>query len=133
MPDNSRTPQSYARGELVIVVDVADLKRAADFWTQALGFVQEGDASGRYLSLVPADGNGIEVLLQKVDDEKLGKNRLHLDLRTHDLDAEVDRVCALGASVVTEEPIVESGWTWHLLADPDGNEFCVLQPPSEQA
>lgn len=133
MPDSSRTPQSYARGELVIVVDVADLKRAADFWTQVLGFVQEGDASGPYLSLLPADGNGIEILLQKVDDEKHGKNRLHLDLRTHDLDAEVDRVRALGASVVTEEPIVESGWTWHLLADPDGNEFCVLQAPSRQA
>jgi predicted enzyme related to lactoylglutathione lyase len=133
MPDNSRAPQSYARGELVIVVDVADLKRAADFWTQALGFVQEGDASARYLSLLPADGNGIEVLLQKVDDEKHGKNRLHLDLRTHDLDAEVDRVRGLGASVVTEEPIVESGWTWHVLADPDGNEFCVLQSPSRRA
>lgn len=60
MLDNSRTPQSYARGELVIVVDVAELKRAADFWTQALGFVQEGDAGGRYLSLLPADGNGNE-------------------------------------------------------------------------
>ena len=133
MPDNSRTPQSYGRGELVIVVDVADLKRAADFWTQVLGFVQEGDTSGRYLSLLPADGNGIEVLLQKVDDEKHGKNRLHLDLRTHDLDAEVEHLRALGASLLSEEPIVESGWTWHVLADPDGNEFCVLQPPSQGA
>jgi predicted enzyme related to lactoylglutathione lyase len=35
--------------------------------------------------------------------------------------------------VVTAEPIVESGWTWHVLADPDGNEFCVLQAPSRQA
>jgi predicted enzyme related to lactoylglutathione lyase len=128
-----RTKQPYARGELVIVVDVADLGRAADFWGEVLGYVQDGDASGRYLSLVPADGNGIEVLLQKVDDEKRGKNRLHLDLRTQDLDAEVDRVRALGASMVTEEPIVESGWTWHVLADPDGNEFCVLQRPSRQA
>ena len=58
------------------------------------------------------------------------KNRLHLDLRTADLDAEVARVRALGAGQVTESPIVESGWTWHVLTDPDGNEFCVLQPPA---
>jgi predicted enzyme related to lactoylglutathione lyase len=126
-----RMKQPYAHGELVIVVDVADLGRAAEFWGEVLGFVRDRDASGSYLSLVPGDGNGIEVLLQKVDDEKRGKNRLHFDLRTADLDAEVGRVCALGATMVTDEPIVEAGWTWHVLADPDGNEFCVIRPPAQ--
>ena len=55
--------------------------------------------------------------------------RLHLDLRTPDLAAEVRRVTDLGATLLTSEPVTEDGWLWHILADPDGNEFCVLQPP----
>lgn len=117
------------RGELVVVVDVGDLERAAAFWGGVLGYERVGEPNV-YLSLVPADGVGVEVLLQKVADPKQGKNRLHLDLRTADLDVEVARVEALGARRLTEEPVVEAGWTWHVLADPDGNEFCVLQPPS---
>jgi len=58
------------------------------------------------------------------------KNRLHLDLRTADLEAETARVTGLGATRLTAEPIIEHGWRWHVLADPDGNEFCVLQPPA---
>lgn len=76
----------------------------------------------------PAAGPGAEVLLQRTHDAKNGKNRVHLDLRTRDLDAEVTRVTGLGATVLTGEPIVEGGMTWHVLTDPDGNEFCVLQP-----
>jgi catechol 2,3-dioxygenase-like lactoylglutathione lyase family enzyme len=48
-------PQSYSRGELVIVLDAADLKRAADFWCHVLGY-RRTHSSGRYLSLIPADG-----------------------------------------------------------------------------
>ena len=59
------------------------------------------------------------------------KNRVHLDLRTPDLDVEVRRVIGAGAVPVTGDPIDEGGWRWHVLADPDGNEFCVLQPPAE--
>ena len=78
---------------------------------------------------MPARGAGIEILLQQVDEAKHGKNRLHLDLRTGDLDAEVTRILRLGASRLTGQPVTEDGWRWHILADPDGNEFCVLQPP----
>ena len=125
----ARTPQSYARGELVIVLDAADLERAADFWCGVLGYRRTG-SPGTYLSLIPADGIGVELLVQRVDDVKRDKNRLHLDLRTADLEAEVARVVALGATVLSAEPIVEDGWRWHVLADLDGNEFCVLQPPT---
>jgi hypothetical protein len=69
------------------------------------------------------------VLLQRTADAKQVKNRVHLDLRTRDLEAEVSRVTALGAIALTSLPIIEDGWTWHVPADPDGNEFCVLQPP----
>ena len=111
------------------MVDCADLERAARFWTAALGYVTEGPAAGRYQSLLPADGPGVEILLQRTADAKHGKNRVHLDLRTRDLDSEMARVTQLGATVLTASPVAEHGWTWHILADPDGNEFCVLQPP----
>jgi predicted enzyme related to lactoylglutathione lyase len=124
-------PNPYARGELVVVVDCADLERAARFWTAVLGYVTEGQAAGRYQSLLPADGPGVEILLQRTADAKHGKNRVHLDLRTRDLNSEMARVTQLGATVLTAGPITEYGWTWHILADPDGNEFCVLQPPPE--
>ena len=61
---------------------------------------------------------------------KTSKNRLHLDLRTPDLAAEVARLTRAGATQLTEVAIVEHDWQWHVLGDPDGNEFCVLQPPS---
>jgi predicted enzyme related to lactoylglutathione lyase len=111
------------------VADCSDLDRSADFWAAVLGYVPEVTASKRYRSLIPASGDGIEVLLQQVPDEKLQKNRVHLDLRTGHLAAEVERVIGLGATLLTAEPIIEEGWRWHMLADPDGNEFCVLQPP----
>ncbi len=128
-----RRPHRYSHGELVIVIDCSDLGRSADFWTAVLGYVPEVTESKRYRSLIPADGDGIEVLLQQVPEDKQQKNRLHLDLRTGDLAAEVGRVLGLGAALLTTEPVVEYGWRWHILADPDGNEFCVLQPPAGES
>ena len=122
-------PHPYAKGDLVVVIDCADLDRAARFWSAALGYADEGDAGGPYRTLVPADGAGVEILLQRTNDAKRDKNRVHLDLRTRDLDAEAGRVVELGATRITTAPIEEGGWTWHILADPDGNELCVLRPP----
>ena len=124
-----RTPHPYLRGELLVVIDCADLGRAADFWAGVLGYVREGPALGTYLGLVPADGQGAEILLQRVPDKKRDKNRMHLDLRTPNLESEVQRVRGIGAVLLTEQPLEEFGWRWHVLADPDGNEFCVVQPP----
>jgi catechol 2,3-dioxygenase-like lactoylglutathione lyase family enzyme len=124
-----RAPHPYLRGELVVVIDCADLDHAAEFWTGVLGYVREGLAVGQYLGLFPADGQGAEILLQRVADKKRDKNRVHLDLRTPDLESEVKRVLGLGAVQLTGQPLEEFGWRWHVLADPDGNEFCVIQPP----
>ncbi|TDE49039.1 VOC family protein [Nonomuraea mesophila] len=117
---------------LVVVVDCADLSRAAAFWCGALGYTAEPASPGRYRRLLPPGGNGVELLLQRVPEPKTGKNRVHLDLRVPDLDAEVARLVALGGRRVTGEPVEEEGWSWHVLTDPDGNEFCVLRPPLER-
>jgi predicted enzyme related to lactoylglutathione lyase len=116
---------------LAVVLDCADLARATDFWCAALGYVAlpKEVGSGPYHALLPADGNGIELLLQRVPDAKVSKNRMHFDLRVLDLDAEVSRLLALGAAQVTGDPLSNNGWVWHVLRDPDGNEFCVLRPP----
>ena len=111
------------------MIDCSDLARSADFWARVLGYVFEGPAVGTYQGLIPADGQGVAILLQRVPERKDGKNRLHLDLRTQDLDAEVRRVVGIGASLLTSQPAQEYGWRWHILGDPDGNEFCVIQPP----
>jgi predicted enzyme related to lactoylglutathione lyase len=116
--------------ELVVVLDCADLDRSAAFWCGVLGYVAEPSSPGRYQQLRPADRNGFELLLQCVPEAKTAKSRMHLDLRVPDLEAELARVLGLGARCVTDRPIEEYGWIWHVLADPDGNEFCVLQPPS---
>jgi predicted enzyme related to lactoylglutathione lyase len=115
---------------LAVVLDCADLARTGAFWCDALGYVAEPLSRGRYPRLVPASGNGVELLLQRVPEPKAHKNRMHLDLRVPDLEAEVARLVCLGAQRITEGPIEEDGWAWHVLADPDGNEFCVLRPPA---
>ncbi|HEY6738280.1 MAG TPA: VOC family protein, partial [Actinopolymorphaceae bacterium] len=115
--------------ELAVVLDCSDVERLADFWAAALGYAQ-GPAPETYFAVRPADGaSGIELLLQRVPETKIVKNRLHLDLRVPDLEAEVRRLVGLGATVRTDQPLEEDGWTWHILADPEANEFCVLQPP----
>ncbi|HZC40029.1 MAG TPA: VOC family protein [Streptosporangiaceae bacterium] len=131
--DGTRRPHGYGpgRGELTLVVDCSDLGRAASFWCEVLGYVRDGEPNGPYQSLVPADGQGIEVLLQRVPERKSGKNRLHLDLRTRELEPEVARVVAVGATRQTAQPVTEGDWTWHILSDPDGNEFCVVRPSPE--
>jgi predicted enzyme related to lactoylglutathione lyase len=126
----SREPLRYPQGELVVVIDCAQLDRSAEFWTAVLGYVRDGVAAGRYQGLLPAYGQGAEILLQQVPEAKQGKNRVHLDLRTRELEPETRRLVSLGARILTEQPVTEYGWRWHVMSDPDGNEFCVLQPPA---
>jgi predicted enzyme related to lactoylglutathione lyase len=70
-------------------------------------------------------GEGITIGLQQVPEERVGKNRVHLDWHCDDRLAEVERLTKLGATVVAEESV--PGLTWTVLTDPDGNEFCVAE------
>ena len=73
----------------------------------------------------PEDGVSPDLLFLKVPDRKEVKNRLHLDLRPEDRDAEVARLEGLGARRVSVGQGPEVAWV--VMADPDGNEFCVLR------
>jgi predicted enzyme related to lactoylglutathione lyase len=121
--------QAYPHGIVSLVIDCSELDRAAAFWCEVLGYRPMGQSDGKYLSLVPDGDEGIELLLQRVADRKTAENRVHLDLRTDNLPVELERVVQAGATKVTTEPLREGGWIWHICADPDGNEFCILQPP----
>jgi hypothetical protein len=114
--------------EVVVVIDCQDRIALATFWCDVLGYERAPDGPV-YTSLLPPDGRGPEVLLQEVDEVKVTKNRLHLDLRVADVHAEVARLERLGARRLHDEAIIENGWTWWVLADPEDNEFCCLEPP----
>ncbi|RPF26540.1 VOC family protein [Georgenia muralis] len=107
-----------------IAVDAHDPSLVARFWAAALGW-EVVESSPEIVSIAPAGGGaGIDVIA--VPEPKTVKNRLHLDLRADGTTraAEVQRLLALGArrADVGQGPDV----SWVVLADPEGNEFCVL-------
>jgi predicted enzyme related to lactoylglutathione lyase len=78
------------------------------------------------VAVAPADEHGQWLTLQRVPEAKTGKNRLHLDLYPEDLDAASERIGALGGSRVSSEDVREFGYRWRVMADPAGNEFCLI-------
>jgi catechol 2,3-dioxygenase-like lactoylglutathione lyase family enzyme len=112
-----------------LCIDSTDPKVPADFWGKALGWRRTFEEDDEIVLEAPAGspGDGVtpDLLFLKVPERKEAKNRLHLDLRPEDQDAEVARLEALGAKRVSvgQGPEV----TWVVMADPDGNEFCVLR------
>ena len=110
--------------KLGLVLDCADPDRLAEFWSAAIGYTTVGGA-GSYVLLVDAAGQQPKLLLQRVDEPKTAKNRMHVDIETPAVDEEVARLEALGARRLEAEAIEEHGSRWVVMADPEGNEFCV--------
>jgi predicted enzyme related to lactoylglutathione lyase len=109
---------------LGLVLDCTDPENLATFWSEALGYTNLGGA-GSYVMLVDADGKQPKLLLQRVDEAKVAKNRVHFDIETPAVDEEVARLEALGARRLVKDAIEEHGSRWVVMADPEGNEFCV--------
>jgi predicted enzyme related to lactoylglutathione lyase len=107
-----------------LVLDCADPTVLAEFWGPALDYVSVGEA-GAYVALVPNGRSGPKLLLQRVAEPKSVKNRMHLDIEAADIEAESGRLVELGATRVERGACSEHGSTWILMADPEGNEFCV--------
>jgi predicted enzyme related to lactoylglutathione lyase len=107
-----------------LVLDCAEPNRLAEFWSAALGYVTLGEA-GSYVLLVDETGVKPKLLLQRVPEAKAGKNRMHLDIETPAVDDEARRLVALGARRVEVAARSEHGTRWVVMADPEGNEFCV--------
>lgn len=109
----------------MITIDTGDPHKLAKFWTRAMGTEIQHDW-GEFLILAAATEGGPQIGLQKVDDVVPGKNRVHFDTHVEDRLAEVARLVELGAVELGEHTV--PGLTWTVLADPDGNQFCVGQP-----
>jgi hypothetical protein len=111
---------------IAVTIDCHDAEALAAFWGETIGDVEVErwkDSHGLSYVEIRAPGE-TPVLFQPVDEDKVVKNRVHLDIAPTGLDqyAEIDRLVALGATVVADDPAVH----FVVLADPEGNEFCVL-------
>ncbi|MFG2141457.1 VOC family protein [Streptomyces sp. NPDC048650] len=116
-----------------ITIDCTDAYGLARFWADVLGgTLGEDDVPGDPEALVTAAGSGL--LFIAVPEGKAVKNRVHLDLQPQDRsrDEEVERLLALGATLVGDHRRPD-GTGWATLADPEGNEFCVERSAAERA
>ena len=114
-----------------LIIDCADAERLATFWSAVLGYVElDRDDDGSIEIGPPGAGFGgpqPTLVLSPTTDPKREELRLHIDVNATDRDqpAELERLLALGA---TEPDIGQTGEEpWHVLADPEGNEFCLLR------
>lgn len=120
-----------------IVVDAADALAQARWWAEVLGWTVHTDPDEPgFAAIEPPDASvgAVTVLFAQVPEPKTVKNRVHLDVRPADgttQEAELARLLGLGATTVD---VGQGDVPWHVLADPEGNEFCLLRrTPSEVA
>ena len=111
-----------------IVVDSADHRALSRFWAEVLGYHVVFEADDE-VAIAKDEGTWPGLVFGPVPEGKSGKNRLHIDLNPDDQGAEVARLEALGASRLD---IGQGDVPWVVMADPEGNEFCVLTPRTEQ-
>ena len=117
MPHHSRL------SSFVLDCNTDDLAPHVEFWSRALGkpiATLDEDGDGKYAKLQTADDEPI-LLLQKVSHP----SRIHLDIEADDVQAEVERLVALGARRV------EAVHTWVVMEAPSGHRFCVVRPQRE--
>ena len=105
-----------------LIVDARDPVELGRWWQRALGWIVANDDPEEF-EIRPAEDQLPGLLFASVPEAKSVKNRLHLDFRPDDRDAEVRRLVDLGA---THADIGQGEQSWVVLADPEGNEFCVL-------
>ena len=112
-----------------ITIDCADPRGLAEFWSKVLNYeIAYDEDDDEEVAVEPPGGNCPALLFIRVPEPKSGKNRIHLDLNPDDRDAEVRRLEGLGARTID---IGQGDVTWVVMADPEGNEFCVLRARDE--
>jgi hypothetical protein len=113
-----------------VVIDCADHDIVLGFWSQALVGWRRRDVNEQFVALLPPEPEGtaddprsLPLLFQRVPEAKVVKNRAHVDFRSDDRPAEVARLVELGATILAEHCL--GAFCWTVMADPEGNEFCV--------
>jgi predicted enzyme related to lactoylglutathione lyase len=105
----------------MITIDCVDPDGLAQWWSKAVGGDVNPVAPGEFVMLARQGGPAIG--FQRVPDPTPGKNKVHLDFSTDDVEAEVARLVELGATETARNSFGDFGWV--VLADPEGNAFCV--------
>jgi len=119
-------------------VDCANAYELSEWWKQLLGYVDLPDdpnLPGHEECMIQRPDGGHQLLFIEVPDVKQVKNRLHFDLRPVDRtrDEEVVRALGIGATEVDDQrDHYGPGIGWMVLADPEGNEFCILRSTAER-
>jgi catechol 2,3-dioxygenase-like lactoylglutathione lyase family enzyme len=129
-----------------IVFDCRDAAPLARFWSAALGWgvapydeteldrlarkgVYDPEDDPSIMLEPPEDSDLPVIFFTEVPEDRLGKNRMHLDLAADgDHEAEIERLEGLGAKL--RNWVEEDGEVWAVMQDPEGNEFCVMPPPA---
>lgn len=106
-----------------------DLKVLSTFWESVLGYTRLNETTTGYVVLTPHIGDGVVVAIREISAASMRPGgTTHLDLVVDDLEAELERIVGLGAVLVSTDPHQEFGWTWFVLRDPAGNDFCLAAP-----
>ncbi|MGJ5898646.1 VOC family protein [Streptomyces niveiscabiei] len=116
-----------------VAVDCVDAYALAQFWSEVTGGSVGSDTWPGDRETLVALPTGLTLYFNAVPEPKRGKNRVHICLRPEtSRDAEVERLLGIGASLVADRRNAD-GTGWAVLADPEGNEFCVLRSESDRA
>jgi catechol 2,3-dioxygenase-like lactoylglutathione lyase family enzyme len=117
----------------VVVIDASHPRRIADFWCAVLGWRIVAEEDDGVITIGPAGRSWPTIDVAPVPESKTIKNRLHLDLRADGIStaAELDRLFSLGARPADVGQPADTSWV--VLADPEGNEFCLLSRTVQEA
>ena len=108
-----------------VTFDCADPGRLAEFWSEATGYRIEQQRE--QMAWLSPEGDGRpNLIFIKVPEPRAGKNRVHVDCGVSDIEAEAARLIELGAT--RGDLLREDGFVWAVMADPEGNEFCIGHP-----
>ena len=119
-------------------VDCLDAYALSEFWRAVLGYDDDADDPnnpGDEECPIHDPGTGHTILFIEVPDPTPGKNKVHFDLRPREgsRDDEVARLLGIGATIVADRRDPDGRTGWVTLADPEGNQFCVLRSEAERA
>ena len=109
-----------------LCIDCSNPRDLAAFWAEVLGWRLESEDAEDEVGLIDPDGGSPTLLFIRVPEPKTVKNRLHIDVNARDREQseEVERLLGLGATLAD---VGQGDVSWVVMADPEGNEFCVLR------
>jgi predicted enzyme related to lactoylglutathione lyase len=113
-----------------VVFRVKNVARMQEFWTSAVDYVLRDDADDSFALLKPRNGVGPNISLDRWHASLQVPPRIHLDLYAKDQSAEVERLKALGATVVEWDAPADADFV--VMADPEGNRFCVIDSSDDR-